>query len=74
MIEEILKEKTSADHLFYVSMKYTKTCDVILNLISRWKSMIETSFDAILEKAYEDKIIKKMPNSHKERVDRKSVV
>ena len=69
MIEEILKEKTSADHLFYVSMKYTKTCDVILNLISRWKSMIETSFDAILEKAYEDKIIKKMPNSPKERVE-----
>ena len=50
MIEEIIKEKTSADHLLYVSLKYTKTCDVILNLIARWKSLIEVSFDAILEK------------------------
>ena len=35
MIEELIKEKTSADHLLYVSLKYTKTCDVILNLLAR---------------------------------------
>jgi hypothetical protein len=54
MIEEIIKEKTSADHLMYVSLKYTKTCDVILNLLARWKSLIEISFDAILEKRCEE--------------------
>jgi hypothetical protein len=54
MDEEIIKEKTSADHLMYVSLKYTKTCDVILNLLARWKSLIEISFDAILEKGCED--------------------
>ena len=27
-------------------MKYTKTCDVMLNLIERWKSMIELCIDA----------------------------
>ena len=69
MITEILKEKTSADHLLYVSMKYTKTCDVILNLISRWKSMMDLSFDAIIQKAYEKKIIKQMPNSPKEKIE-----
>ena len=69
MITEILKEKTSADHLLYVSMKYTKTCDVILNLISRWKSMMDMSFDAMIAKAYEDKVIKKMPNSPKEKIE-----
>ena len=53
MIEEIIKEKTSADHLLYVSLKYTKTCDVILNLLARWKSLIELSFDTILEEAIE---------------------
>ena len=57
MISEIIKEKTSADHLLYVSLKYTKTCDVILNLVARWKSMIEMSFDAILAKAVENKKI-----------------
>lgn len=69
MISEILKEKTSADHLLYVSMKYTKTCDVILNLITRWKSMIEISFDAIIQKAYDDGTIKQMPESPKQKIE-----
>ena len=69
MISEILKEKTSADHLLYVSMKYTKTCDVILNLITRWKSMIEMSFDAIIQKAYDDGKIKQMPESPKQKIE-----
>lgn len=69
MIAEILKEKTSADHLFYVSMKYTKTCDVILNLIARWKSMMDVSFDAIIEKAYEEKMIEAMPDSPKQKIE-----
>ena len=42
MIREVVKEKTSADHLLYVSLKYTKTCDVI-NLIERWRYLIEKS-------------------------------
>ena len=39
-MEEIIQEKISADHLLYVSLKYTKTCDVVLNLILRWRRMI----------------------------------
>ena len=69
MIEEIIKEKTSADHLLYVSLKYTKTCDVILNLLARWKSLIELSFDAILEMGVESKKIPAMPESPKQRIE-----
>ena len=69
MIEEIIKEKTSADHLLYVSLKYTKTCDVILNLLARWKSLIEISFDAILEKGVENKKIPSMPTNPKQRIE-----
>lgn len=69
MIEEIMKEKTSADHLLYVSLKYTKTCDVILNLLARWKSLIEISFDAILEKKVEDGKIPMMPTNPKQRIE-----
>ena len=69
MIEEIIKEKTSADHLLYVSLKYTKTCDVILNLLARWKSLIEISFDAILEKRVEDGKIPAMPTNPKQRIE-----
>jgi hypothetical protein len=50
-MEEIIQEKISADHLLYVSLKYTKTCDVILNLLLRWRKMIETSITQILKHA-----------------------
>ncbi len=69
MIEEIIKEKTSADHLLYVSLKYTKTCDVILNLLARWKSLIEISFDAILEKGVENGKIPVIPTNPKQRIE-----
>ena len=41
-MDEIIQEKISADHLLYVSLKYTKTCDVIMNLLLRWRKMIDT--------------------------------
>ena len=69
MIEEIIKEKTSADHLLYVSLKYTKTCDVILNLLARWKSLIELSFDTILEHRVEAGKISAMPTNPKQRIE-----
>ena len=68
-MEEIIKEKTSADHLLYVSLKYTKTCDVILNLIARWKSMIELSFDGIIEEGVRNKKIPASPISPKQKVE-----
>ena len=68
MITEIMKEKTSADHLLYVSLKYTKTCDVILNLISRWQNMIEMCFNAMLEKLILEKKISGVKMSPKDMV------
>lgn len=62
-MEEIMQEKISADHLLYVSLKYTKTCDVILNLILRWRKMIETAIDEILEHAKKKKKIKTIPTN-----------
>ena len=71
-LEEIMKEKTSADHLMYVSMKYTKTCDVMINLLKRWKIMMDNSFDGILERARKQKLKgmpKKIPTAPKLKVD-----
>ena len=56
-MEDIIQEKISADHLLYVSLKYTKTCDVIINLISRWSKLIETSIDKMLIHAKKKKKI-----------------
>ena len=62
-MEDIIQEKISADHLLYVSLKYTKTCDVISNLLLRWARMIEVSIDAILKKNLKNKKISTIPSS-----------
>ncbi len=68
-LEKIMKEKISADHLLYVSMKYTKTCDVMINLIKRWKIMIDYTFDGLLDKAKKKKLIKQIPTAPKLKID-----
>lgn len=62
-MERIIKEKISADHLLYVSLKYTKTCDVIINLLLRWKHMIEQGMDLLVEKAKKQKKWKPVPDA-----------
>lgn len=69
-MEKIIQEKTSADHLLYVSLKYTKTTDVILNLLDRWRSLIETSLDRVMEHAKKKKIIKSIPTAPKLKIDK----
>lgn len=62
-MEEIIQEKISADHLLYVSLKYTKTCDVIVNLLLRWKEMIDVSIDHLLRHAKSKKKIPAVPTN-----------
>lgn len=69
MLERIIKEKISADHLLYVSMKYTKTCDVMINIIKRWKIMMDYAFDGLLEKAKKKRLIKIIPIAPKLKID-----
>jgi len=68
-MEEIIQEKISADHLLYVSLKYTKTCDVIMNLLLRWKEMLTLSIDAVLKKAKKKKKISLIPTSPIEKIE-----
>ena len=69
-MEKIIQEKISADHLLYVSLKYTKTTDVMLNLITRWRSMIETAIDSLLERAKKKKLTKIIPEAPKMKIDK----
>jgi len=69
-MERIIQEKISADHLLYVSLKYTKTTDVILNLIARWRSIIDLCIDKILEKAKKKKQISSIPSIPKLKIDK----
>ena len=56
-MERIIQEKISADHLLYVSLKYTKTFDFIMNLHLRWRKMIDTSINELLKHAKDKKKI-----------------
>lgn len=67
-MEDIIKEKISADHLLYVSLKYTKTCDVIINLLSRWKNMIEKGMERLVQKAKKDKKWKPVPDAPRAKI------
>jgi hypothetical protein len=69
MLEQIMKEKISADHLLYVSLKYTKTCDVILNLIRRWTIMIDLGINGLLINAKKKKKIKSIPSAPRQKVE-----
>jgi len=69
-MEKIIQEKISADHLLYVSLKYTKTTDVMLNLISRWRSMIETAVDRLMEEGKKKKSMKNIPSAPKLKIDK----
>ncbi len=62
-MEDIMKEKTSADHLLYVSLKYTKTCDVMINLLLRWANLVSLSIDRVLKHAKKKKKIKTIPSA-----------
>jgi len=61
LLKEIKREQKMADHLFYVSLKYTKSGDVILNLIRRWEKMIGKCIHLLLMKAKKKKKIPTIP-------------
>lgn len=49
-IEEAKDEIKRADHLIYVSLKYTRTCDIILNIFKRLIAAYDFAILASLEK------------------------
>ena len=49
LIEPAREEMKRADHLLYVSLKYTRTVDVIKSLIERLFSTIDAITDALLD-------------------------
>ena len=72
-IEEHLKqardELKRADHLIYVSLKYTRTCDVFKNCIARLIDAIDFSFTAILIQLEERGTITEIPQQARMRAD-----
>lgn len=66
-MHEVERERKMAEHLYYVSLKYSKTGDVILNLMMRWEKMIDKCLDILLKKAKKEKKISEIPIAPKAR-------
>ena len=68
-LNEALEELKRVDHLIYVSLKYTRTVDVIVNIISRMVDGYVLIVDALLEQALEKGTIEHLPASAVERAE-----
>lgn len=66
-MHEVERERKMAEHLYYASLKYSKTGDVILNLMMRWEKMIDKCLDILLKKAKKEKKISEIPVAPKAR-------
>jgi hypothetical protein len=62
-LHEAAEELKRADHLIYVSLKYTRSVDVIKSVIERLINAYAVIFRGLLEKAREKKIIHQIPVS-----------
>ncbi len=50
-LETAQDELKRADHLMFVSLKYTRTVDVIKSIITRLKAAIDAGFEVLLQAA-----------------------
>ena len=62
-LEEAREEMKRADHLLYVSLKYTRTVDVIKSLIERLTNAIDALIDHLLNYALDKKMISEKPDN-----------
>ena len=61
--DEALQELKRVDHLFWVSLKYTRTVDVIKNVIDRMINCIGFGLEAMLKYAKEKKLVTSIPTN-----------
>ena len=56
------EELKRVDHLIYVSLKYTRTCDIFKSIIQRLIDSLDFSLVAMLKKLEEDRKIPEIPS------------
>ena len=59
--KQAIEEFKRVDHLYYVTLKYTRTVDVIRSTIERLISTFEYAVDAFLKCLKEEKVIGEIP-------------
>ncbi len=62
-LSEAREELKRLEHIIYVSLKYTRTVDVILNALYRLVNVYDLIIEALLEKAKGENLIAVLPKS-----------
>jgi len=60
-IENAKEELKRVDHLIYVSLKYTRTCDIFKSIIERLINSIDCALEALLKKLEDQNRIMDVP-------------
>ena len=63
LLYDAKEEIKRADHLIYVSLKYTRTVDMFRHILKRIINSLDFTIDALLKYAKKKKKIKEMPTS-----------
>jgi hypothetical protein len=66
-IENAVEELKRVDHSIFVSLKYTRTVDILINILIRMVDCYEFLMLALLKYAVENKMIGEIPTTPKER-------
>ena len=61
-LDKAKEELKRADHLIYVSLKYTRTCDVLKSVVERLINAIDFMIESMLKKAREEKNVSDIPS------------
>tara|TARA_Y100000034_G_C6684601_1_gene301100 strand:- start:124 stop:579 length:456 start_codon:yes stop_codon:yes gene_type:complete len=69
MISEAKHELKRADHLIFVSLKYTRTMDVVESTVKRLIGCIELVIETLLTWLLKKKKIKDIPNNYKSKIE-----
>src|SRR3990167_6797928 len=67
--DEAIQELKRVDHLFWVSLKYTRTVDVIKHVIDRLINCIGFGLESLLKYAKEKKLVTSIPTNQGLRCD-----
>lgn len=68
-VEQAIEELKRADHLIFVSLKYTRTCDVIKNIVERLVTCFDFVFDYFAEYLKDTKKIEEVPQARAKKIE-----
>lgn len=69
LLDEALEDLKRVDHLLFVTLKYTRTIDVIQNIVYRLRSACDFIIDILLQYGKKKRLVKVIPTTPISRIN-----